>query len=105
MAMFEAQGAVDWWTDQISPATKLFGLPETEEARARMLPVQKLDAEFIANAGLYKLWSYACMGFFVLTFLVQVLILCLFWRFYKTGQDVAEIEKADKAKNGGNSIN
>ena len=70
-----------------------------------MSPKQKLDEEFITNASYYKIWSYMCMGFFVLTFLIQVLILCVFWKFYKTGKDAAEIEKADKLKNGGNSIN
>ena len=62
-----------------------------------MSPTQKLDLEFVRNSNGYKFWSYGCMGLLVLFFLVQLLILCVFWKFYKTGKEAAKLEVTAKA--------
>ena len=59
-----------------------------------MLPFQKLDQEFFRKADLYKVWSFVAMGLFALYVIIQLLILCIFWKFKNTGEE---------AEYGGNS--
>ena len=73
-----------WWLEQVSDFTKLFGLPEDMENAATF---QKNDQRFAVMSFISSRMAYGFIGGILLWVPIELLILCVFYKFYKTGRD------------------
>ena len=74
----EAFKKSDWWTEQISPFTTQNGLQENRET---IPDFQKNDEQFVIRSEDYKIFAYVAIALFVLSSIIQVLSLVIFYSF------------------------
>ena len=74
----------EWWLEQVSDFTKLFGLPENMENAATF---QKNDMRFAVMSFVSSRIAYGMIGAIFLWVPIELLILRVFYVFYKTGRD------------------
>ena len=74
----------EWWLEQVSDFTKLFGLPENMENAATF---QKNDMRFAVMSYVSSRIAYGMIGGILLWLPIKLLILRVFYVFYKTGRD------------------